>query len=281
LDGETPSAIRNELERRWSAMTRCEIVVVVHPLHHRGQPLDAHAGVDRGARQLPPGPIGELLILHEHQVPDLGEPVAILVGGAGRAASDVRAVVVEDLRTGAARAGVAHRPEIVRRIDADDLLVRQASDLAPKGGRVLVRGVDRDQEPAGIDGEILGYQPPGQGDGVFLEIVAKGEVPQHFEKGVVPGGVADIVQVIVLATGAHALLRRGRTGRRRGLLAGEDVLERHHAGVDEQQGGVAPRHQRSRSDDGVIALTEITQKGAADLVQAWHRVSGSKRRPAT
>ena len=44
-------------------------------------------------------------------------------------------------------------------------------------------------------------------DGLFLEIVAKGEIPKHFKEGVVPRRIADIVQVIVFAAGAHAFLR--------------------------------------------------------------------------
>jgi penicillin-binding protein 1A len=48
-------------------------------------------------------------------------------------------------------------------------------------------------------------------DRLFLEVIAEGEIPQHLEEGVVARGVADIVQVVVLAAGAHALLRgRGR-----------------------------------------------------------------------
>ena len=55
---------------------------------------------------------------------------------------------------------------------------------------------------------------PGVLDRLFLEIVAEREVAQHLEEGQVPGGVADIVEVVVLAAGADALLRRG--GARRG-----------------------------------------------------------------
>ncbi len=64
-------------------------------------------------------------------------------------------------------------------------------------------------------------------------------------------GIADIVQVVVLAAGADALLRGRGARARAGLLdAGEDVLERHHAGIDEQQrrgrsaGPAGPRARR-------------------------------------
>jgi len=43
-------------------------------------------------------------------------------------------------------------------------------------------------------------------DRVALEIIAEREVPQHLEERVVPGGVADVFEVIVLAAGAQAAL---------------------------------------------------------------------------
>ena len=47
-------------------------------------------------------------------------------------------------------------------------------------------------------------------DRLILEIVAEREIPQHFEEGVVARGVADIVEVVVLAAGADAFLAAGR-----------------------------------------------------------------------
>jgi hypothetical protein len=42
---------------------------------------------------------------------------------------------------------------------------------------------------------------------MVLEIVAEREVAEHLEEGVMTRGIADVVEVIVLAAGAHALLR--------------------------------------------------------------------------
>ena len=81
-----------------------------------------------------------------------------------------------------------------------------------------------------------------------LEVVAEREIAQHLEEGVMPGGVADIVEVVVLAAGAHALLRGGGAAVRALLQAGEDVLELDHAGVGEQQGRVVVRDERRRGD---------------------------------
>ena len=155
-------------------------------------------------------------------------------------------MVVEDLRTGTARAVVAHRPEIVLGRDADDPAFGQAGDLLPQVERLVVGVIDGDGQPVGIEAPFLGQQGPGVMDRLFLEIVAEGEIPQHFEEGVVARGVADIVEVVVLAAGADALLAadRGRIGPR--FQPGEDILERHHAGVDEHQRRVVVRHQRRR-----------------------------------
>jgi hypothetical protein len=97
-----------------------DLVVVVRALQHRGDALEPHAGVDRWPRQIDPLAAGKLLELHEHQVPDLDEAVAVGVGRAGRAAGNMRPMVVENLRARAARAEVAHLPEIVGAGDPDD-----------------------------------------------------------------------------------------------------------------------------------------------------------------
>ncbi len=43
-----------------------------------------------------------------------------------------------------------------------------------------------------------------------LEIVAEAEVAQHLEKRVMPRGVADVLQIVVLAARTHAALSAGR-----------------------------------------------------------------------
>ena len=211
-----------------------------------------------------------LLELHEDEVPDLYEAVAILFGTARRPAPDMLAVIVEDFRAGAARTSVAHGPEVVAGGDADDPVVRQARDPLPQVRGLVVGMVDGHAQLLGGDAEGAGQQAPGQLNGAFLEIVAEGKVPQHLEEGVVTGRVADIVEVVVLAAGAHRLLGGGGPQGRRGLGAREVVLERHHAGVDEHQRRIILRHQGCRGDHLVIVRLEIAQEGRADVVQTGH-----------
>ena len=111
---------------------------------------------------------------------------------------------------------------------------------------------------------------PGEADRVALEVVAEREVAEHLEEGVMPGGVAHLLEVVVLAAGAHALLRRGRAplAVRRLLHAEEHLLELHHARVDEQQRGIVGGHER-RSSGGRRAAAARSSRGSG---------GGSRRR---
>ena len=57
--------------------------------------------------------VGLHIELHEHMVPDFNETVAVFVRAAGRAAGNVRPVVVKNFRARTARASVGHHPKIV------------------------------------------------------------------------------------------------------------------------------------------------------------------------
>src|SRR3546814_9698654 len=70
--------------------------------------------------------------------------------------------------------------------------------------------VDGDQQALGGQLPDLRQQFPGPGDGVLLEVVAERPVAEHLEEGVVARGVADLVEVVVLAAGTQAALDVGR-----------------------------------------------------------------------
>ena len=247
-----------------------DVVIVVLALQHGGDALQPRAGIDRGLRQRIARAALELLELHEHEIPDLDEAVAVLLRRARRAAPDLVAMVVEDFRTGPARTGVAHLPEIVGAGDADDAQLRQARDLLPEIERLVVVDIDGRRQLVLRQAEFLGDQIPGQLDGAILEIVAEREIAEHLEEGVMPRGVADIVEVVVLAAGAHAFLRGGGALIGPLLDAGEDVLELHHAGIGEHQRRVVARHQRRRRHDLVAVVGKEVQKSRPDLVNAAH-----------
>ena len=145
-------------------------------------------------------------------------------------------------------------------------LFGHARDLLPEALGVVVLAKDGDVEPVFGQAEVLGEQLPGEGDGFLLEVVAEGEVAEHLEEGVVAAGVADVLEIVVLAAGADALLRGGGARVVALFEAQEDVLELVHAGVGEQQRGVVGGHQRRAADDAVAVRREEVEKLLADLV---------------
>src|SRR6185295_16845490 len=97
----------------------------------------------------------------------------------------------------------------------------------------------RDAEP------LFARHPlPGVLDRLLLEVVPKGEVAEHLEEGVVARGVAHLLQVVVLAAGADALLAGDGPLIIAAFQPLKHTLELHHARVREQQRRVVGRHKR-------------------------------------
>ena len=107
------------------------VVVVELALDHRGDALEAHAGVDAGRGQGSERARRVAVELHEDEVPDLEIPVALArdaEAGAARATSPQGrgSLALEEVKLGAgtARAGVAHGPEVVLLPELEDALGR-------------------------------------------------------------------------------------------------------------------------------------------------------------
>ena len=234
----------------------------VDALQQGQHPLEAGAGVDARLGKGHHGAAGLLLELHEHQIPVLH---VALVATVGRAAprTVLLTLVEEDLRARTAGPGVTHAPEVVL-VEALDALGRHTHGVPPDLGSLVVAEVHGDPEPLGVEAEALGGQLPRPGDGVGLEVVAEAEVAEHLEEAEVPLGAADLVEVVLLAPGPHALLHR-RGALVRGRLGAHEVgLEGHHSGDREQERRVV-RYEAGRGDDRVVALGEEAGEDAAQL----------------
>ena len=139
-----------------------------------------------------------------------------------------------------------------------------------QAGRLVVGVVDGGGQPRRRQPPLLRQQGPGVVDRLFLEVVAKAEIAQHFEEGVVPRSVTNVVEIVVLAARAHAFLRRGGAAIVAVFQPGEQVLELHHARVGEHQRRVVLRHQRRRGHDAVAFPCEEVEEGAADVLRRGH-----------
>ena len=85
-----------------------------------------------------------------------------------------------------------------------------------------------------------------------------------------PCGIADIIKVIMLAPGADGFLCRCGAGIGALFLAGEDILELHHAGIGEHQRRIIARHQRAAFHHLMAIATEVIQEGRTDIIAAGH-----------
>ena len=226
-------------------------------LHHGAGTLEAHAGIHMAGRQRAEGTIALGIVLNEHEVPDFDALVAVAIHQAALRVALGGQVHVQ-LRAGAARAGLAHHPEIILHAAIHHVHLRVHALGGEEGspGIVgllvkltgvalgLIRGIHGGIQALHGESPALHDELPGPGDGLFLEIVTERPVTQHFEEGMVVGILAHILQVIVLATGADALLRVGSASGfpRRGPHTQEIRYKLVHACVREQQAR-ALRHE--------------------------------------
>src|SRR5438270_12276160 len=84
------------------------------------------------------------------------------------------------------------------------------------------------------------------------------------------GGIADIVEIVVLAAGAHAFLGGGGATVGPLLGTGEHVLELYHARIGEHERRIIARHQGRRGHDLMPLLLEEVEESGADLRKAGH-----------
>ena len=151
-----------------------------------------------------------------------------------------------DLRTRTTRPGIGHLPEVVLGAQPVDAAFGHTGHFLPELTGFVVFVEDRDTQMLPRNLQIFGDELPREPDRIALEVVAEGKIAQHLEERVVTRGVADLLEVVVLPTGPHTLLRRGSSPLAVGrfLHPEKDFLELHHPRVDEQQGGVVGWHQR-------------------------------------
>ena len=246
-------------------------------LNERADALEAHAGVDVLGGEVAEGAVFLGIVLNEDEVPDLDAEVGVHVDELAAGVA-VRGHVDMEFGAGTAGSGFAHHPEVVFDVSVDDVDFRIEPGffkmsgpevpgfLIELGWVAFGRSIDGGVKPVGGESPALDDEFPRPVDGFFFEVVAEGPVPEHFEKGVVVGVVADILEVVVLAAGADAFLGIGRAGRVVGSLLGAEEIGHKlvHPGVREEEPGRL-RQDGSRGDDGVLFFLKEIQEAIANL----------------
>ena len=255
------------------------LVIRNHALQHRRHPLQPHAGINRWLGQRIQLPAGIAVKLHEHQIPNLDIAAAVAREVAIRMSllRRRRAHVVVNFAARTAGAGVAHLPEVVFQPHLKDAVLRHAL----RSPQVIGFGVALQAAFAVKDRHVQlvfrnpiplrrSNQLPRIGNRIFLEIIAERKIPQHLKKRVMPIGESDIFQIVVLAAGAHALLRSGGARVVALLQPQKNVFKLVHPRVGEQQRGIVRRDQRRRMHLLVPLLHKEVEKLAADFGASRH-----------
>ena len=250
-----------------------DLVIAVHALHHCGNSLEAHSRIDRGLGQRRQLATRRAIELHEHQVPDLDVTVTIVIRRARRATGHIGAVIVENFAAGTAGSGISHRPEIIFFPKPGKSIGIHTDLIDPDAGGLVIVFKDRYPQFFCRNPQCLCEEFPGELYRVTFEVVAKAEVTQHFKKGVVARGVANVFEIVVLAACAHAALRGRRPQITAFLIAKKHVLELNHARIGKKQRGIVARHQGRTRNDLVSPFTKEFEECVAQLI-AGHRFHG-------
>src|SRR5690606_4003788 len=162
--------------------------------------------------------------------------------------------------------------------DADQPCGGDTHLVVPDGVGLVVFGVDRHPELVGIQAQPVtgGEKLPGVEDGVPPAVAAKAEIAEHLKKGVMAGGITDVLEVVVLAPGAHTALGRRGAGVVPVFVAEKGLLELYHPRIGEQQGGIIARHQAAAGHYGVTLGGKKIEKCLTDLC-AFHSLKSCCR----
>ena len=214
----------------------------VNALAHDSKALKSHTGVDILLNKVGVVALAVVIKLAENIVPYLDVSVTVAADGAvGLAAAVLLATVIVYLRAGAARAG-AVLPEVILLAEAEDALCGDTDLLVPDLPCLVVIDINGRVQSVGVYADPLGTgeELPAVCNSFLLEIIAEGEVSEHFKISAVSCGLTDILDI----TGADALLAGADTLAGRYGFALEIGLHGCHAGVYEQKTCVVMRYQR-------------------------------------
>ena len=251
------------------SLHRVDVEDRVYVLHDDGQPLEAHAGIDIFLLELGVAALAVALELGEDIVPDLHEAVAFAAQDVLGAVSVLDTAVVVDFGAGTAGTGPV-LPEVVRlsvgaAADAHDLFSRNSDFLVPDFEGLVVVFIDRDVETLLVHLQDFGQEFPGPVNGLFLEVVAEGEIAQHLEECEVSCRLSDVFDIAC----PHALLAGCNSCPGRNLLAREIRLQGRHTRVDQKQGVVVLRYEGEGVHLQMSLALEKFQVHAPEIV---HRV---------
>ena len=248
----TPDSLGDPVHDRLVAVG---VVDRVDLLQDPRRALEAHARVDVLLRQRRQRPVGVQLELHEDEVPELEEAVALAARRAvGPAAADAprpsRSRSPSRARTARGRRPTRSCPRAAAGRSArggmpdpsPSAATATSSSPSPSSGSPAKT---RHPDPVAVELHVLEDELPGELDRAVLEVLAEREVAEHLEERQVVAVEADLVDVgrpedfcTVVSERRGRLLRgRGRTASAAASRPRSSSVERSSArGISERRG---------------------------------------------
>ena len=176
------------------------------------------------------------------------------------------------LRARATRACFAHFPEVVVLVSVDNVVCWQVFEpvlcsFVVAGNTFRGAAFEYGNIQIGrVQLQNINQILPRIVDGVFLEVVAKAPVAEHFEHCMVVGVVSDFFQVVVLATYTQAFLRVGTASWLWFFRAKNYIFPLVHTSVGEHQRRVVLYNHRCRRYNDVSFRLEKLLERVADFI---------------
>ncbi len=163
-----------------------------------------------------------------------------------------------NFRTRPTRAGISHGPKVVLLSPSHNVPWRQICDFFPDLVGLVIVFKNRHPEIGRRQADFPGQKVPGQSNRLILGIIAERKVAEHFKKGVMPGGITNVIQIVMLTSSPNAALTAYRSRVITPLLTGENLLKLHHPGVGEKKGGIIMGDQGRAWHQSVLFCDKVT-----------------------
>ena len=183
---------------RHEASKEVGVIVGSRVLQDRHQALKTHPRIDMFRRERVQHTVGVTLVLNEHEIPQLDEPLAGSIDLADvirhlPQVTEARPPVQVDFAARAAGARVTHLPEVVLAPVIEDVVGNDVGQQPTLGGFGVAAEVALIILKDGGVEMLLGQAPPLSEqfppplDGFLLVIIAKGPIAQHLKKSMMIG----------------------------------------------------------------------------------------------
>src|SRR5579875_623674 len=238
-------------------------------LQHHRQAFQAQPGIDIlfGQRRAPA--IEVLIELHEDQVPDLQEALAVAARlTIGPATAVLDAAIIVNLGVGSAGTGGAGRsPPVI--VQTYNRFIGETGNLTPQARRLVILWMYRGVQALGWQPDDIRQKVPGKDNRLALKVVAYREVAQHLEER-----ERALIAYFIDIGGAEAFLRRGKPYRWRRLTSQEVGDHLLHAGGCEQYCRIVARHERRTGHLQMTFADKVIKKTSTNFGACKRNING-------